>query len=121
MTILCDSYMYAGAAHADMGEYRECVRLWNYALSLKITKVEIILTALIIILMLQETLLSSDTSFTVRAVIQLYMNILLRQTETGRREAELQFSDVLTTTRSVLALNNVCLFLIFYLNKFLYK
>ena len=49
---------------------------------------------------LQETLLSSDTSFTVRAVIQLYMNILLRQTETGRHEAELQYSDVLTTTRS---------------------
>ena len=49
--------------------------------------------------MLQETLLSSDTSFTVRAVIQLYMNILLRQTETGRHEAQLQYSDVLTTTR----------------------
>ena len=32
-------YMYAGAAHADTGEYRECVRLWNYALSLKIMKV----------------------------------------------------------------------------------
>ena len=31
--------MYAGAAHADTGEYRECVRLWNYALSLKIMKV----------------------------------------------------------------------------------
>ena len=76
--------MYAGAAHADTGEYRECVRLWNYALSLKIMK---------------ETLLSSDTSFTVRAVIQLYMNILLRQTETGRHEAQLQYSDVLTTTR----------------------
>ena len=33
--------MYAGAAHADTGEYRECVRLWNYALSLKIMKVVI--------------------------------------------------------------------------------
>ena len=31
--------MYAGAAHADTGEYRACVRLWNYALSLKIMKV----------------------------------------------------------------------------------
>ena len=30
-------YMYAGAAHADTGEYRECVRLWNYALSLKVS------------------------------------------------------------------------------------
>ena len=73
--------MYAGAAHADMSEYRECIKLWNYALSLKIMK---------------ETILSSDTSFTVRAVIQLYMNILLRE----QNREEIQFEDVLTTTRS---------------------
>ena len=76
--------MYAGAAHADMSEYRECIKLWNYALSLKIMK---------------ETLLSSDTSFTVRAVIQLYMNILLRE----QNREEIQFEDVLTTTRSAFA------------------
>ena len=73
-------YMYAGAAHADMSEYKECIKLWNYALSLKIMK---------------ETLVSSDTSFTVRAVIQLYMNILLREPS----KDELHFQDVLTTTR----------------------
>ena len=72
--------MYAGAAHADMADYKQCIKLWNYALSLKIMK---------------ETLLSSDTSFTVRAVIQLYMNILLKE-QSGE---EIQFSDVLTTTR----------------------
>ena len=33
-------YMYAGAAHADLSEYRECITLWNYALSLKIMKAE---------------------------------------------------------------------------------
>merc|ERR1712012_1139410 len=74
--------MYAGAAHADMSEYRECIKLWNYALSLKIMK---------------ETLLSSDTSFTVRAVIQLYMNILLKE----QNRDEIQFEDVLTTTRHI--------------------
>lgn len=75
-------YMYAGAAHADMGEYRQCIQLWNYALNLKIMK---------------ETLLSSDTSFTVRAVIQLYLNILLKE----QSRDELQFTDVLTTTRHI--------------------
>ena len=55
-------------------------QLWNYALGLKIVK---------------ETLVSSDTSFTVRAVIQLYMNILLREPS----KEELKFQDVLTTTR----------------------
>jgi len=75
-------YMYAGAAHADLSEYGECITLWNYALSLKIMK---------------ETLVSSDTSFTVRAVIQLYMNILLREPS----KEELKFQDVLTTTRHI--------------------
>ena len=44
---------------------------------------------------MKETLVSSDTSFTVRAVIQLYMNILLREPS----KEELKFEDVLTTTR----------------------
>ena len=29
-------YMYAGAAFADANEYRPCIALWNYALSLKV-------------------------------------------------------------------------------------
>ena len=45
-------YMYAGAAFADANEYRPCIALWNYALSLKVCK---------------ETLLSCDT----REAIQL--------------------------------------------------
>ena len=115
--------MYAGAAHADMAEYRSCIQvivmmmivmmmmmmvmypqLWNYALGLKIVK---------------ETLVSSDTSFTVRAVIQveiakmmmlmimmmmimmipqLYLNILTRDTDQHARD-QLTYSDVLTTTK----------------------
>ena len=47
------------------------------------------------IFIMKETLVSSDTSFTVRAVIQLYMNILLREPS----KEELKFQDVLTTTR----------------------
>jgi len=78
-------FMYAGAAHADATEYRPCIHLWNYALGLKIEK---------------ETLLSSDTSFTVRAVIQLFLNILIRD---QNQKAELQFSDVVTTTKYVTA------------------
>jgi len=75
-------FMYAGAAHADTGEYKQCITLWNYALGLKIRK---------------ETLLSSDTSFTVRAVIQLFINILLReQVKDG-----LQFCDVVNTTKYI--------------------
>ncbi len=49
-------YMYAGASHADAGAYKACVALWNYALQLKVRK---------------ETLLSCDTSFTARAVVQV--------------------------------------------------
>ena len=76
-------------------------QLWNYALGLKIVK---------------ETLVSSDTSFTVRAVIQveiakmmmmmmmimmipqLYLNILTRDTDQHARD-QLTYSDVLTTTK----------------------
>jgi len=89
-------YMYAGAAHADTSEYKQCISLWNYALGLKIQK---------------ETLLSSDTSFTVRAVIQLFINILLRE----QVKDDLQFSDVVNTTKYInaglehsIALLNIC-------------
>jgi len=75
-------FMYAGAAHADTSEYKQCITLWNYALGLKIRK---------------ETLLSSDTSFTVRAVIQLFINILLRE----QVKEDLQFSDVINTTKYI--------------------
>eukprot|EP00092_Neocalanus_flemingeri_P030503 GFUD01033118.1.p1 GENE.GFUD01033118.1~~GFUD01033118.1.p1 ORF type:complete len:651 (+),score=133.69 GFUD01033118.1:226-2178(+) len=75
-------YMYAGAAHADNSEYKQCIALWNYALGLKIKK---------------ETLLSSDTSFTVRAVIQLFINILLRE----QVKDDLQFCDVVNTTKYI--------------------
>jgi len=59
----------------------------------------------------KETLLSSDTSFTVRAVIQLFINILLReQVKDG-----LQFCDVVNTTKYInagleqsIALLNIC-------------
>jgi hypothetical protein len=75
-------FMYAGAAHADTSEYKQCITLWNYALGLKIRK---------------ETLLSSDTSFTVRAVIQLFINILLRE----QVKDDLQFCDVVNTTKYI--------------------
>jgi len=78
-------FMYAGAAHADAGEYKPCIHLWNYALGLKIEK---------------ETLLASDTSFTVRAVIQLFLNILIRD---QNKNLELSFQDVVTTTKYVTA------------------
>ena len=55
--------MYAGAAHADSNEYGYCVSLWNYALKLKLEK---------------ETLVSCDTAFTARAIVQLYINIQAR-------------------------------------------
>ena len=75
-------YMYAGAAHADTNEYKQCILLWNYALGLKIKK---------------ETLLSSDTSFTLRAVIQLFINILLKE----HVKDDLQFCDVINTTKFI--------------------
>jgi len=54
---------YAGASHADANEYRKCAALWNHALRLKVEK---------------ETLLSADTSFTARAIVQVIkMHILL--------------------------------------------
>ena len=76
-------YMYAGAAHADANEYKRCVALWNYALRLKVKK---------------ETLLSCDTSFTARAIVQLYVNVMMRN------ECPLDavdFKDVSDTTRYV--------------------
>ena len=89
-------FMYAGAAHADTNEYRPCVALWNHALSLKVEK---------------ETLLSCDTSFTARAIVQLYINILSKspvpQNDMDEddfdefREVPIQFEDVLTTAQHI--------------------
>ena len=71
-----------GAAHADTGDFKQCIKLWNYALELNIKK---------------ETFLSSDTSITVRAVIQFFLDILLReQVKDG-----LQFCDVVNTTKYI--------------------
>ena len=63
---------------------KPCVALWNYALSLKVDK---------------ETLLSCDTSFTARAVVQLYVNVLARDgfadsTEEESESATVDFSEV---------------------------
>ena len=81
--------MYAGAAHADANEYKTCVSLWNHALDLKVNK---------------ETLLSSDTSFTARAIVQLYINILVKvpavPDDPGDQEKmPLTFEDVLVTAK----------------------
>ena len=78
--------MYAGAAHADSNEYGYCVSLWNYALKLKLEK---------------ETLVSCDTAFTARAIVQLYINIQARYLNNSDPydENPLKFEDVLTTTR----------------------
>ena len=156
-------YMYAGAAHADTSEYRQCIKLWNYALGLKIQKVaskcskthffvvilyhdieihivgnshkhpsccikgrqsaafkqnrlhsdrEVILL-FPFIEKFQESLLGSDTSFTVRAVVQLYLNILLREQTRCKRTVriyclipcreELAFCDVLDTATQITA------------------
>ena len=89
-------FMYAGAAHADTNEYRPCVALWNHALNLKVEK---------------ETLLSCDTSFTARAIVQLYINILSKSPVSENlmdednfdefRESPIQFVDVLTTAQHI--------------------
>ena len=76
-------YMYAGAAFADASEYRPCIALWNYALSLKVCK---------------ETLLSCDTSFTARAIVQLYVNVMARdgfsrEGDDGDEESEESMND----------------------------
>ena len=79
-------YMYAGAAHADSNDYTDCVSLWNYALKLKMEK---------------ETLLSCDTAFTARAIVQLYVNILTRHMKNPNpfeSEPPLKFDDILTTS-----------------------
>ncbi len=81
--------MYAGAAHADTNEYGACVSLWNYALKLKMAK---------------ETLLSCDTAFTARAIVQLYVNILVRQNSNNDddstfEEPAIRFEDVLATAK----------------------
>ena len=83
--------MYAGAAHADSNEYESCVALWNYALSLKMEK---------------ETLLSCDTAFTARAIVQLYVNIMFRymnnpDNRTQTDENPLRFEDILKTSQYI--------------------
>ena len=81
-------YMYAGAAHADNNEYGPCVTLWNYALRLKMEK---------------ETLLSCDTAFTARAIVQLYVNIMFRYMNNPDPfdDGPLRFDDILTTSQYI--------------------
>ena len=82
-------YMYAGAAHADSNEYESCVALWNYALSLKMEK---------------ETLVSCDTAFTARAIVQLYVNIMIRFVNNPMEAGEtnpLRFEDILKTSQYI--------------------
>ena len=89
-------FMYAGASHADTNEYRPCVALWNHALNLKIQK---------------ETLLSCDTSFTARAIVQLYINILSKSPVPQNlmeeddfdefRDIPIEFKDVLATAKHI--------------------
>ncbi|QQP41437.1 Fem-1A [Caligus rogercresseyi] len=88
-------YMYCGASHADVNQYKDCVSLWNYALKLKIRK---------------DTLLSYDSSFTARAIVQLYVNILKDIfTSSGtqdvvadlRKDSDVSFEDVLKTTEFI--------------------
>ena len=76
----------AGAAHADSNKDGNCVSLWNYALKLKLEK---------------ETLVSCDTAFTARAIVQLYINIQARYLNNSDPydKNPLNFEDVLTTTR----------------------
>ncbi len=62
--------------------FQSCVSLWNYALDLKVNK---------------ETLLSCDTSFTARAIVQLYVNIMMRDD----LHKDIDFQDVLDTARHV--------------------
>lgn len=82
--------MYAGAAHADSNEYGPCVALWNYALRLKMEK---------------ETLLSCDTAFTARAIVQLYVNIMCRYMNNPDPfdDGSLKFDDILTTSKYIRA------------------
>ncbi len=78
--------MYAGAAHADTNEYGACIALWNHALKLKMAK---------------ETLLSCDTAFTARAIVQLYVNIVVRQNNgaNDNEQPQIKFEDVLATAK----------------------
>ncbi len=79
-------YMYAGAAFADANEYKPCISHWNYALGLKVDK---------------ETLLSCDTSFTARAIVQLYVNVLMRETAGDVGPGEVTFTEVRCTAEHV--------------------
>ena len=86
-------YMFMGAAFADANDYQPCVSFWNYALWLKVRK---------------ETLLSCDTSFTAKAVVQIFVNMVFRgslfngnnndENEEGeKKEYPVRFEDVLAT------------------------
>jgi len=82
-------YMYAGASFADANQYGRCAALWNYALKLKVEK---------------ETLLSADTSFTARAIAQLYINVMVRlaaEDMDAADQASVRFEDVFTTASHV--------------------
>ena len=48
--------MYRGAAYADSSHYSVCIRLWRYALQLRIEK---------------DSLLYGDTCFTALALVKL--------------------------------------------------
>ena len=80
--------MHAGAAHADNYEYGCCISLWNYALHLKMEK---------------ETLLSYDTAFTARAIVQLYVNIMFRYINNPNPfdNGPPQFDDILKTAHYI--------------------
>lgn len=80
--------MYAGAAHADSNDYGPCVALWNHALKLKMEK---------------ETLLSCDTAFTARAIVQLYVNIMFRYLNNPNpfEDGPLRFEDILATSKYI--------------------
>uniref|UniRef100_A0A2P2HXM9 Protein fem-1 homolog C-like n=1 Tax=Hirondellea gigas TaxID=1518452 RepID=A0A2P2HXM9_9CRUS len=53
--------MYRGAAYADTGQYQKCVRLWLYALELRINK---------------DTILYNEVFFTSHAIVKLFLDIV---------------------------------------------
>jgi hypothetical protein len=54
--------MYRGAAYADSSQYLICIRLWMYALQLRIQK---------------DSLLYGDTCFTALALVSFALNLTL--------------------------------------------
>ena len=91
--------------YADLGEYQECVRIWNYALGLKIMK---------------ETLLSLDTGLSLRSLVQLYLDLALRQAELGGQAGD----NILHKDRKIEKLSKVLHFKClasYFLSNFLLK